>query len=233
MSYSGQIPDTAVRRLDWQERSACRTEDPELFFDGGREHEARTACAVRCPVRAQCLEHVKHVELGMHHDHRDGVLAGLTGFERYRLDATASRRKDDAPPLVLDGTEECGTYAAMVRHLWLGERVDGVCWSGEVRRHRENRIRQARRPAGEAEPEPLGQPPSPQLVAAQPPAPQPVAQAPRPRGRTPKERHVYALWCTGLIDLEIARRADLSSLAVRRIRDALGLIPNKPARKAS
>lgn len=155
MAYTGQTPDTHGRRRDWMERMACRNEDPDLFFDGRREHEARLICVARCPVRAECLTNVKEAERGLHGDRRDGVVAGLTHYERWRLDTEAKRRADDAPPLELDGTEPCGTQAAMLRHLWQGERVDGVCWSGEVRRDHENRTRTQPRPAVDDEPEPL------------------------------------------------------------------------------
>ncbi|MER5909544.1 WhiB family transcriptional regulator [Streptomyces sp. NPDC001982] len=218
MSYTGQIPDTAVRRLDWMARMACRNEDPDLFFDSKRQHEARIVCVVRCPVRAQCLAHVKDAERGVHRDDRDGVIAGLTYDERWRLDAEAKRRKEDAPPLKLDGTEPCGTYPALLRHLWLNEPVDGVCWSGEVRRNRENH----------------GRTPRPQ------PAPKPAAAAPahqpkpvQPRGATQHERRVYTLWSTGLSDMDIARRMAVSVPSVKRVRGRLGLLPNQQARTAS
>jgi hypothetical protein len=46
---------------DWRHRSACRTEDPELFFPVGTDGpallqiaEAKTVCR-RCPVVTECL----------------------------------------------------------------------------------------------------------------------------------------------------------------------------------
>ncbi|MFF9238428.1 WhiB family transcriptional regulator [Streptomyces sp. NPDC014776] len=134
MAYTGSVPDTAARRSDWQEQAACRTGDPDLFFNPDTEHEARTICVARCPVRLQCLAAVKAAEQGLHRDDRDGVVAGLTGNERWRLDETGPRRLDDAPPLQLTGAERCGTHLALLRHLWQGERIDGVCWSGQVKR---------------------------------------------------------------------------------------------------
>ncbi|WP_435251675.1 WhiB family transcriptional regulator [Streptomyces tendae] len=139
MAYTGSIPDTAARPRDWMTLMACRNEDPDLFFDSSREHEARLVCVTRCPVRAQCLANVKAVEHGEHHDYRDGVVAGLNGHERWRLDADAPVRWGEPSHLPLPGSEPCGTYPAMLRHLWLGEHMDGVCWSGEVRRNYANR----------------------------------------------------------------------------------------------
>lgn len=42
---------------DWRHRSACRDQDPELFFSKSPEdrEEAKRVCA-GCPVRSQCLE---------------------------------------------------------------------------------------------------------------------------------------------------------------------------------
>lgn len=145
MTYTGSVPDTAVRRLDWMARMACRDEDPNLFSEKEHEHQARIICAVRCPVRAQCLANVKRLEHGQAEVRRDGVVAGLTAHERWRLDADAPGHDDSKPALVFAGAPpKCGTHTALLRHLWLGERMDPECWSGEVRRERLNRV------AGEA-----------------------------------------------------------------------------------
>jgi hypothetical protein len=150
-NYTGAVPDTAPRRLDWMNAMACRTADPDTFFDPVREHEARIICIARCPVRKQCLADVKQAERGLHRDDRDGVRAGLTGNDRWRLDAEAPRRKEDCDPLILDGTEPCGSYNAMLGHLWRGERIDPECWSAEVRRDRLNRVSLAARSRDAAE----------------------------------------------------------------------------------
>ncbi|MEU7403839.1 WhiB family transcriptional regulator [Streptomyces sp. NPDC044948] len=139
MPYSGSVPDTAARPRDWMTRMACRTEDPDLFFDHAREHEARLVCVARCPVRSECLASVKATERGEHHEYRDGVVAALTGHERWRLDADAPVYRGEPAHLPLAGPEPCGTYPAMLRHLWLDQGMDGVCWSGEVRREYANR----------------------------------------------------------------------------------------------
>ncbi|MGW4889631.1 WhiB family transcriptional regulator [Streptomyces murinus] len=139
MAYTGSVPDTAVRRLDWMDQMACRDVDPELFEDDDQEHEARTICIARCPVRSQCLARVKTMERGKHRDQRDGVVAGLTYVERHRLDADAPHHQGDAEVLKFDGTERCGTHLALLRHLWLDEPIDSKCWSGKVKRDRKNR----------------------------------------------------------------------------------------------
>lgn len=131
--YHGQVPDTHARPLDWQADAMCRA-DPELFFDSGSQHEARTICTARCPVRTACLANVKEVEGGRGRDKRGGIVAGLTSRERWRLDATAPGHGPDAPVLQLSSDAPCGTYLALLRHLWHGEPVDPKCWGGEVRR---------------------------------------------------------------------------------------------------
>lgn len=143
MSYSGAVPDTAARRLDWMAHMACRTEDPDLFSDPQHEHQARLICVVRCPVRAQCLAEVKRLEQGDGEQRRDGVVAGLTARERWRMDTTAPGH-GERPALVFTEPPACGTQKALLRHLWLGERIDPECWSAEVRRERLNRATAAR-----------------------------------------------------------------------------------------
>ncbi|MFB7596929.1 WhiB family transcriptional regulator [Streptomyces sp. NPDC056160] len=142
MAYTGSTPDTAGRRLDWMASMACRGQDPDLFSEKAREHEARLICAVRCPVRQQCLANVQRLEHGHAEDRRDGVVAGLTAHERWRLDADApGHGSGNIPALVFTGKPPaCGTYNALLRHLWLGERIDSDCWSAEVRRVRLSRV---------------------------------------------------------------------------------------------
>lgn len=236
--YTGTVPDTAGRRLDWQAQAACRDEDSELFFERPSEHLARTVCVARCPVRAECLSDILAVEHGAGRDCRYGIFAGLDGRERWHLDPAAPGHAADGSTLLkLDGPPpRCGTYEALVRHLARGERVDPTCWSGEVRRAHGNRTWRQRtgyepEPLPQALPEPVAAPPEPD------PAPVRPAPADRPgparRGDTPRERRVYTLWATGASDLDIARRMAVSVPSVKRVRDRLGLLPNLHARAAS
>ena len=72
---------------DWRADSACREEDPDLFFPVAGEGtpagkaqyaEAKTVCA-RCPVRADCLAYA--LDSGLD----DGVFGGTTPDERRQL----------------------------------------------------------------------------------------------------------------------------------------------------
>lgn len=70
-------PSTPSRRgPDWRDQSACRDQDPELFFTG--TDEAKTLCA-RCPVTSQCLD------LALNTRSTDGVFGGLDEDERKNL----------------------------------------------------------------------------------------------------------------------------------------------------
>lgn len=142
MAYTGSVPDTAGHRLDWMSQMACRDENPDLFSEPQHEHEARLICAVRCRVRSQCLANIQRLEHRDAEGRRDGVVAGLTAHERWRLDVDAPGHGETGKqPLVFDGEPpRCGTYLALLRHLWLGENVDSECWSGQVRRDRLTRI---------------------------------------------------------------------------------------------
>lgn len=135
-NYTGSVPDTVARPLDWMDRMACRDER-KLFDDRSRANEARVVCLVRCRERTACLAYVKRLEAGASRAAREGVVAGLTWHERWRLDPEATGHEHDAPPLAFTGAPpRCGTYAALLRHLWFGQKVDPECWSGEVRRER-------------------------------------------------------------------------------------------------
>lgn len=238
-AYTGSIPDTHAHLLDWMERAAC-TDQREIFDDNDREHEARTICIARCPVRTQCLSYTKNSERGLHRDQRDSVAAGLTYSERFRLDPDATHRADDPAPVRFTGSERCGTHHALLKHLWLDEPIDPKCWSGEILREKSNRsLVLARQQARENEPaaeRPQVQPvrtahtadrPKPPAKAKPAAAPAAASRpAPPAKGDTPHERRVYRLWSEGLSDLEIARRMATSVLQIQRVRERLGLLPH-------
>ena len=76
---------------DWQDRAACRDEDPELFFPVGtsgpallRIEEAKAVCH-RCPVMEQCRR------LALETGQDTGVWGGLTEEERRAARRRASR----------------------------------------------------------------------------------------------------------------------------------------------
>lgn len=64
----------------WQDRAACATTDPEIFFPekGGSTREAKRICA-GCEVKAECLAYA--LEQG----ERFGIWGQLSERERRRL----------------------------------------------------------------------------------------------------------------------------------------------------
>jgi WhiB family redox-sensing transcriptional regulator len=78
---------------DWRTRSACRDEDPELFFPIGTTgpavlqiEEAKAVCR-RCPVAEQCLQWA--LESGTN----EGVWGGLSEDERGAMKRRAARSR--------------------------------------------------------------------------------------------------------------------------------------------
>lgn len=75
---------------EWMKLAACQDEDvdPEIFFPT-QDHspslsKARRVCA-SCFVKKDCLAYALEIEGGQPAKTRDGVYAGTTGGERYRL----------------------------------------------------------------------------------------------------------------------------------------------------
>lgn len=76
---------------DWRSRSACRDEDPELFFPIGTSgpallqiEQAKAVCR-RCPVVDDCLQWA--LESGQD----DGVWGGKSDLERRRVKRRGAR----------------------------------------------------------------------------------------------------------------------------------------------
>ena len=79
--------------LKWQDKSACLTEDPELFFPIGngapaqlQAEEAKQVCR-GCPVRTECLAWA--LENGADH----GVWGGLDEDERKKVLRKTARKR--------------------------------------------------------------------------------------------------------------------------------------------
>ena len=80
--------------MDWRDKSACLTVDPELFFPVGNTGpaimqiaEAKKVCA-RCDVRAECLQWA--LEAGQDH----GVWGGLSEDERRAMKRRNARARN-------------------------------------------------------------------------------------------------------------------------------------------
>lgn len=82
--------------IDWRQRSACREEDPEIFFPVGSDgpallqiSEAKAICH-RCPVASTCLSWA--LETGQD----AGVWGGMSEDERRALKRRNARRRSAA-----------------------------------------------------------------------------------------------------------------------------------------
>ncbi|MFB7338116.1 hypothetical protein FNH09_36910 [Streptomyces adustus] len=120
----------------WESNAACRHQDAELWFSRRSSSRAVAICAA-CPVLAHCRAAVLKREKGLPKCQRSGVIAGLTGPQRYALE----RQSDPArprPSVELTAGRApvgarrgqpapCGTRAAYQRHLRLRETVDEAC----------------------------------------------------------------------------------------------------------
>jgi WhiB family transcriptional regulator, redox-sensing transcriptional regulator len=79
--------------MDWRSRSACRDEEPELFFPIGttgpavEQTDAAKRICMRCDVREECLEFA----LATNQD--AGIWGGLNEDERRTLRRQRQRRR--------------------------------------------------------------------------------------------------------------------------------------------
>lgn len=228
MAYTGSVPDTVPRRLDWQAQALCRTEDPELFFDPARERDAKKACFA-CPVLVDCQTWVMAVERGHGLYHRDGVVAALTPEERLALDPRAPRpspqdeqqpKQRRTPPT--HGTR--GKYKA-------GCRCE-QCTAANRQYVQDLKLRKAAQPAEPARAEAAC--PSVSAYRRHVRLGEPIdagckdawARHRATQRADERSRKVYAAWCKGLSDPQIAEQLGISIRTVRGTRERLGLIAN-------
>jgi hypothetical protein len=116
----------------WQDDSACRRADPELFFPqlGENAAEAKRICA-RCPVRSECLSYA------MGRPDLQGVWGGLTDEERRDVRAGRPLR-----PVRAAASTKATAYAQALPELsddvvarfrsYLRNGGCGVTWAGPV-----------------------------------------------------------------------------------------------------
>ncbi|MFF0206024.1 WhiB family transcriptional regulator [Streptomyces sp. NPDC005017] len=128
------------RGWGWELDASCRFQDAELWFSE-RTRDLAVAVCQNCPVLLPCRETVLKREEGMAEGHRGGIVAGLTGPQRYALERAGSRQgpapdTESAPGPTGRPRREpapCGTRAAYQRHLRLQEPVDDACRAANAR----------------------------------------------------------------------------------------------------
>ncbi|MBC7274210.1 MAG: WhiB family transcriptional regulator [Streptomyces sp.] len=123
-------------------RAASRRQDAELWFSSRTRSRAVTICRT-CPVLAACRRAVLRREQGLPRCQRSGIVAGLTGSQRYDLERggeRAERSPSDATPTGPGAARNyatipapCGTRAAYQRHLRRREPVDEACRAANAR----------------------------------------------------------------------------------------------------
>ncbi len=93
MSIVRPVPRERLEAMDWRHKSACRDEDPELFFPIGNTgpalaqiEEAKKVCN-RCDVKDACLAWA--LESGQD----AGVWGGLSEDERRAMKRRAARNR--------------------------------------------------------------------------------------------------------------------------------------------
>jgi len=132
-----QAPETLPQADQWQEHSACRSEDPALFFPDGTTgpwltqiEEAKAVCR-RCPVLETCLQGA------LDRNEPAGIWGGLTEPERARI--RRRRYRKPTPVKALRTTQEKAREAYDTHTVELGGghrewrggpiRIDGVMHS--------------------------------------------------------------------------------------------------------
>ncbi|MGW5176681.1 WhiB family transcriptional regulator [Streptomyces sp. NPDC004082] len=152
---AGATAGTGEGSRAWESSASCRHQDADLFFSRATKRVAMAICAA-CPVLKACRDAVLRREKGLPRCRRSGVVAGLTGPQRYALenrpdrpdrpDRLETRRPEPSTPASVDPsaardqsrrtakkTLPCGTRAAYQRHLRRREPVDEACRAANAR----------------------------------------------------------------------------------------------------
>ncbi|AMW11649.1 hypothetical protein A4E84_20410 [Streptomyces qaidamensis] len=123
---------------EWELKAACKGVDPDVFFKSQTIGLARQTCD-GCPVRMECLEATLVREAGVAKEFRTGLVAGLTGKQRWKItqQRKAAARATEKPPAKKKpqpkkstrrwNVAPCGTRAAYQRHVRKKEPIDAAC----------------------------------------------------------------------------------------------------------
>lgn len=93
-SFSRATPNTTTGSANWQRRGNCVRVDPETMFPGSLPEDIAKAKAVckDCPVYRTCLRDIVRTEGARRPGAREGIVAALTGHERFLVYRTLKRR---------------------------------------------------------------------------------------------------------------------------------------------
>ncbi|MFF5984377.1 WhiB family transcriptional regulator [Streptomyces olindensis] len=134
---------------EWELQAACRSVDPDVFFSSEAIGQAQQTCK-GCPVRMECLEAALVREDGVPKAFRTGLVAGLTGPQRWKIaqQRKAATEATEKPPAKRPQPKKsprrqdvapCGTPAAYQRHIRKKEPVDQACRDAYAASKREYR----------------------------------------------------------------------------------------------
>ncbi|MFJ3222798.1 WhiB family transcriptional regulator [Streptomyces sp. NPDC086783] len=94
---AGATARTGEGSRAWESSASCRHQDADLFFSRATKRVAMAICAA-CPVLKACRDAVLRREKGLPRCRRSGVVAGLTGPQRYALeDRPGLQDRSDRP----------------------------------------------------------------------------------------------------------------------------------------
>lgn len=85
--------------MSWRDAAACRTTDPDLFFNEELEAEAKAICR-DCPVKNDCLAMVIEAEKGTKNCDLAGVFGDTTPKERVQLRREARKLRNRVKPVI-------------------------------------------------------------------------------------------------------------------------------------
>ncbi|MFI2033686.1 WhiB family transcriptional regulator [Streptomyces bottropensis] len=127
---------------EWELQASCRSQDPDIWFSKATWTKAKKICLEACPVREECLEAILARESLTADSLRSGIVAGLTGAQRAKLNAKDRAPKAAAqpkPPGQGRPIAPCGTKSAYERHRRKREPIDQACRDANSFANREYR----------------------------------------------------------------------------------------------
>ncbi|MEU0199168.1 MULTISPECIES: WhiB family transcriptional regulator [unclassified Streptomyces] len=124
---------------EWELKAACRDRNPAIWFNDSKADRAKVICGF-CPVQESCLAAVLGREHGLPKSQRHGIVAGLTGAQRWSLSREQDeerKAKQKAPKRkAAPGKREparCGTRSGYLRHRKHKEEACAPCKAANAR----------------------------------------------------------------------------------------------------
>ncbi|MFI7014417.1 WhiB family transcriptional regulator [Streptomyces sp. NPDC050164] len=130
---------------EWELKAACRDRNPAIWFNDSKADRARVICGF-CPVQEACLAAALGREHGLPRSQRYGIVAGLTGAERWSLsrkqDQERKAQQKTPKRKAAPGCREpaaCGTRSGYQLHRKKGEQACDDCKRANARGEKQYR----------------------------------------------------------------------------------------------